>query len=105
MLRFPYMQDVSINTGLGSSYANKSTLCTQGLILILSPSGDNELFVCCTTAESTNSPVPHLADTLMTDVSSGKPGKPQEHKSPLSSHCAPGNMHTNARNTFPSLPS
>lgn len=39
MLRFPYMQDVSINTGLGSFYANKSTLCTQGLILILSPSG------------------------------------------------------------------
>lgn len=41
----------------------------------------------------------------MTETSSGKPGKPQEHKSPLSSHCAPGNTNTNARNTFPSLPS
>lgn len=41
MLRFQCMQDVSINTGLGSLYANKSALCTRVLILILSPSGDS----------------------------------------------------------------
>lgn len=37
----------------------------------------------------------------MTEISSGKPRKPQNDKSPLPSHYALGNMHTNARNSLP----
>lgn len=103
MLRFQYMQDASINTGLGSLYANKSTLCTRVLILILSLLETTALCVLHHSREHLQ-PCPSLSRYPDDRVEFRKTRKPQEHKSPLSSHCAPGNMNTNARNSFPSLP-